>query len=140
MKILITIFIILLFGCNSDIPTSEHQVEGNLPEVPVISMLCTENSANLIFDRKIKVLDNTLGYARVRSDDNYFHPGHNDNLIGNVKCGTVMNTFLPEIYRGMVDGMVESTRNPYYIVQLKDSSGNDCIGYIAGHVIVEIKN
>ncbi len=139
MKKLVFILIILLAGCANEAPKTDDKLEEPLPEVPVLSSGCVENSEHLIFDRKIKVLDNTLGYARVRNDDTYFHPGHEDNIIGNVKCGTVMHAFLPEIYRGMVDGIVESTRNPYYIVQLRDSSGNDCIGYIAGHVITEIK-
>ena len=140
MRKVIVAGIILIFGCTTETPQTNDKTVVSIPQTPVLSNECVTNKEHIVFDRIIVVNDNTLGYARVRSDDSYFHPGNNDNLIGNVACGTKLHAFLPEIYRGMVDGMVESTRNPYYIIQLRDSSGNDCVGYIAGHVISELKN
>ena len=125
-------------SCNNS-AIKENKSEEIHPEIPVFSINCLENSSHLIFDRLIVINDNSLGYARIRNDDTYFHPGYKDNLTGHVKCGTVLHAFLPEIYRGIVDGNEVSTRNPYYIVQIKDSAGNICIGYIAGHVISELK-
>lgn len=135
----ILIILVVIVSCRSNHDETNRHNE-SIPIIPILSSECVSNQNNIVFDRKIMVNDNTLGYARIRNNSNYFHPGHDDNLIGNVPCGTIMNAHLPEAFREIVDGMVQSTRNPYYIIQLKDSTGNNCIGYIAGHVVSEIKD
>lgn len=135
--LLFALFILGLISCEEN-TVAEVKIEYH-PIVPTISSSCISNEDQLVFDRIIIVDSNSLGYARVRKNSNYFHPGHNKNLLGQVNCGAVLNAYLPELYRPIVDGEVESTRNIHYIIQVKDSSGNDCIGYIAGHVISELK-
>ena len=139
MKKLIPIALLFLFSCGNETRVEEPEALKVEAVIPVIANKCINNKDSLVFDRKIRVADNTLGYARVRSNSGSFHPGDNDNYLGKVACGSILNAYLPEIYRPIVDGIMESTRNPYYIIQVKDSTGNDCIAYIARHVIEEVK-
>ena len=145
MRFILSLLALLLTlaSCNTSSPET-HQTtppEAGAPSLvspapifPVMDSTCDGPSEHYPFDLTISVKDNTLGYARVRSNSNYFHPGYEDNLLGTVPCGAVMHAFLPEHFRDTLP----STRNPYYVVKVLDQSGDTCVGYIAGHVVGEM--
>lgn len=130
------LFLLLFFciACNNESQTADREEQNDeIIQIPTVSSDCLANN-DIDFDRTIKVARNSMGYVRIRSNDS-FTQGDLDNVIGTVKCGASLNAYLPEKFRAQVDGMVLSTRNPYYIVKVKNEEGVDCIGYIAGWIL-----
>ncbi len=123
----------LFYGCTKESPnTTTDNLNPKIPqvEIPIVSSKCSFDT-NLIFDRTVRAGKNTLGYVRIRSN-NSFEQSNLDNVIGTVKSGTILKAYLPEKFRDQVDGTIVSTRNPYYIIKVKNKDGHNCIGYVAG--------
>ena len=80
------------------------------------------------YTTKLRIKKNGLGYARIRS--RAFFDSANDNVIGTVRCGTILWGEGP-----LKDG--ETSAGIGYAVAIRDSLGNIRRGYIS-YTVVEV--
>ena len=97
---------------------------------------CTKNNDIDSIDNKtffqLKIRDNSLGYARIRSDATCFEPIHcNHNIMGTINCGLIVYGTGPLKSSRISAGIA-------YIIAIQDSLGNKCMGYVSSTVVEKL--
>jgi len=119
----------LLVACsNDDIVNTEAKEYGE--DHTLVTTMCP-----LLFDLdaaefnvELRILDNTLGYARVRSHGS-FSTKDTSNLLARVLCGAPIKARIPDEFK-------DTWGEPYYYqIIVEDEKGHTCLGYVSKLVV-----